>query len=59
MICIYVAIGQKRSTVATLVENLTRNGAMDYTIVVAATASESSRCSISHRIPDVQWVNTL
>ena len=42
MICIYVAIGQKRSTVATLVENLTRNGAMDYTIVVAATASESS-----------------
>ena len=42
VICIYVAIGQKRSTVATLVENLTRNGAMDYTIVVAATASESS-----------------
>ena len=42
MHCIYVAIGQKRSTVATLVENLTRNGAMDYTIVVAATASESS-----------------
>ena len=42
VICIYVAIGQKRSTVATLVENLTRNGAMDYTIVVASTASESS-----------------
>ena len=42
VICIYVAIGQKRSTVATLVENLTRNGAMDYTIVVAATASGSS-----------------
>ena len=42
VICIYVAIGQKRSTVALLVENLTRNGAMDYTIVVAATASESS-----------------
>ena len=42
VICIYVAIGQKRSTVATLVENLNRNGAMDYTIVVAATASESS-----------------
>ena len=42
VICIYVAIGQKRSTVATLVENLTRNGAMDYTIVVAATASEAS-----------------
>ena len=42
VLCIYVAIGQKRTTVASLVENLTRNGAMDYTIVVAATASESS-----------------
>ena len=42
VICIYVAIGQKRSTVSTLVETLTRNGAMDYTIVVAATASEAS-----------------
>ena len=42
VICIYVAIGQKRSTVATLVENLQKNGAMDYTIVVAATASEAS-----------------
>ncbi len=40
VICIYVAIGQKRSTVAQLVENLTLGGAMDYTIVVSATASE-------------------
>ena len=40
VICIYVAIGQKRSTVAQVVENLTINGAMDYTIVVSATASE-------------------
>ena len=40
VICIYVAIGQKRSTVAQVVENLTVNGAMDYTIVVSATASE-------------------
>ena len=39
-ICIYVAIGQKRSTVAQLVETLTIGGAMDYTIVVAASASE-------------------
>ena len=39
-ICIYVAIGQKRSTVAQLVENLTVGGAMEYTIVVSATASE-------------------
>ena len=42
VICIYVAIGQKRSTVASLVETLSKNGAMDYTIVVAATASEAS-----------------
>ncbi len=39
-ICIYVAIGQKRSTVAQVVENLTAGGAMDYTVVVSATASE-------------------
>ncbi|HEY8516655.1 MAG TPA: F0F1 ATP synthase subunit alpha [Candidatus Binatia bacterium] len=40
--CIYVAIGQKRSTVAQVVDKLSRYGAMDYTIVVAATASESA-----------------
>ena len=40
VICIYVAIGQKRSTVAQIVSNLTLGGAMDYTIVVSATASE-------------------
>ncbi len=40
VICIYVAIGQKRSTVAGIVESLTLGGAMDYTIVVSATASE-------------------
>ena len=39
-LCIYVAIGQKRSTVAQLVENLTQAGAMEYTTVVSATASE-------------------
>ena len=39
-ICIYVAIGQKRSTVAQVVESLTAAGAMNYTIVVSATASE-------------------
>ena len=38
--CIYVAIGQKRSTVAQLVDTLTKAGAMDYTIVISATASE-------------------
>ena len=40
VICIYVAIGQKRSTVAQIVNTLTLGGAMDYTIVVSATASE-------------------
>ncbi len=42
VICIYVAIGQKRSTVTGLVTELQNGGAMDYTIVVAATASEPS-----------------
>jgi F-type H+-transporting ATPase subunit alpha len=42
VICIYVAIGQKRSTVAQVVDKFRESGAMDYTIVVAATASESA-----------------
>ena len=42
MICIYVAIGQKESTVAGFVEKLRQGGAMDYTIVVSASASESA-----------------
>ncbi|MBM2806440.1 MAG: synthase subunit alpha, partial [Deltaproteobacteria bacterium] len=42
VICIYVAIGQKRSTVAQVVDRLREAGAMDFTIVVAATASESA-----------------
>ncbi len=42
VICIYVAIGQKQSTVANVVDTLYKNGAMDYTIVVSATASESA-----------------
>ncbi len=40
VLCIYVAIGQKRSTVAQIVNSLTLGGAMDYTVVVSATASE-------------------
>jgi len=42
MICVYVAIGQKQSTVATVVDRLRREGAMEYSIVVAATSSESA-----------------
>ena len=42
MVCIYVAIGQKASTVAGLVETLEKHGAMEYSIIVAATASDSA-----------------
>jgi len=42
VVCIYVAIGQKRSTVAQVVSKLEEHGAMDYTIIVAATASETA-----------------
>ena len=42
VICVYVAIGQKQSTVAQVVEKLRQYGAMDYTIVISATASESA-----------------
>lgn len=40
MICVYVAIGQKASTVAKVVNTLKTNGALDYTIVVSSTASD-------------------
>jgi F-type H+-transporting ATPase subunit alpha len=61
VVCIYVAIGQKRSTVAQVVDRLRDSGAMDYTIVVAATASESaplqyiapySGCTMGEQIRD-------
>jgi F-type H+-transporting ATPase subunit alpha len=42
VICIYIAIGQKRSTVAQVVDKLRESGAMEYTIIVAATASEAA-----------------
>ena len=42
VICIYVAIGQKASTIANVVRQLEEHGAMEYTIIVAATASESA-----------------
>lgn len=46
VICIYVAIGQKASTVAKIVNTLSKQGAMDYTIIVSATASAPASCSI-------------
>ena len=42
VICVYIAIGQKQSTVAQVVEKLRQYGAMDYTIIISATASESA-----------------
>ena len=42
VICIYVAIGQKNTSVVRIVNELTKNGAMDYTVVVSASASESA-----------------
>lgn len=42
MVCIYVAIGQKASTVANIRETLAQHGALDYTIIVSATAADSA-----------------
>lgn len=42
VVCIYVAVGQKESTVAQVIRRLEENGAMDYTIIVSATASEAA-----------------
>jgi len=57
VICVYVAIGQKRSTVAQVVKTLEENGAMDYTIVVSASASDPAPCSIWRRMRDAQSAN--
>ena len=56
--CIYVAIGQKRSTVAQVVKTLEENGAMEYTIVVAASASDPALFSSSRLMRAAQWVNS-
>ncbi len=47
LFCIYVAVGQKASTIANVVRKLEEHGAMEYTIVVAASASESA----AHAVP--------
>ena len=44
--CIYVAIGQKRSTVIQIVERLRKEDALDYTTIVAATASDAAAITI-------------
>ncbi len=58
MICIYCAIGQKRSTIAQVVKTLTDAGAMDYTIVVASIRFRARfRCSTSRHTPRAPWAN--
>ena len=55
VICVYVAIGQKQSTVAQVTEKLRQYGAMDYSIVVAATASDPARSSTSLPTRAARW----
>ena len=59
MTCVYVAIGQKASTIKNIVRALEANGAMEYTIVVAASAAEiARRCSTSRPTPAAPWAST-
>ena len=51
------AIGQKASSVATVVRKLEEHGAMEHTIIVAATASDSAACNLLHLILVVRWAN--
>ena len=59
MICIYVAIGQKESTVRGVAETLRKNGALDYTIVVTASASEPAPLLYYLHIRVSQWLRSL
>ena len=59
VICIYVAIGQKASTVSKLVHTFEKHGAMDYTIVVSSTAVIRLRFSIWLHIPEPHWQSSL
>ena len=56
--CIYVAVGQKASSIANVVQKLEEHGAMEYTIVVAASARTPRLCSLSHRTLAARWGNT-
>ncbi|GAE62654.1 hypothetical protein XPN_4560 [Xanthomonas arboricola pv. pruni MAFF 301427] len=56
--CVYVAIGQKASTVANIVRKLEENGALAHTVVVAATASESAAMQYISRMPAARWAST-
>ncbi len=56
--CVYVAVGQKRSTVAQFVKVLEERGALEYSIVVAATASDPPRCSSLRPSPAAPWASS-
>lgn len=56
--CVYVAIGQKASTISNVVRKLEEHGALSNTIVVVATASESAALQYPHHTPVAQWANT-
>ena len=56
--CFYVAIGQKESTVAGVIEKLREHGAMDYTTVIVSGASAPPRCNTSPRTPARRWPST-
>ena len=56
--CIYVAVGQKRSTVAQIVKTLEENGALDYSIVVSASASEPAPLQFLPLMPAAPWAST-
>ena len=58
VICIYVAIGQKRSTIAQVVKTLEDAGAMEYTIVVAASASDPAPMQYIAPYAAAPWANT-
>jgi len=58
MTCVYVAIGQKASSIKNVVRSLEANGAMEYTIVVAASARKARPCSTCRPTPAAPWAST-
>ncbi len=56
--CVYVAIGQKQSSIANVVRKLEEHGAMAHTIIVAASASTPPRCSTSRPTAAAPWAST-
>ena len=57
--CVYVAVGQKRSTVAQFVKVLEEHGALEYSIIVAATASDPGRCNSSPPSRVARWASSF